>query len=306
MTVPDDPNNEQPRPRGLLGHRRRVRISASTNEGVADDRNDHASEKSSSDLAFNRHMWINSPERKRFVRVVLSTVIGIVILTCISELIAFLATQSDDNYNGDVTFNRISVALVTGAALSYFSAAGLVLYRVLLRQRVGDRIRLGLVADLQKEEEKLAAAGTDFDSLWAITQKRLDFYHDIATQQARTSFRSGQVAAYSGFAVVVLVAILAAFTKNGTGAIAASVIGVAGAGLSAYVGATFMRAQESSASQLRAYFLQPVEFARVLAAERLLEKIEPEGRARVVETIIGSIVTSGDRGVESIATSRSK
>jgi len=86
------------------------------------------------------------------------------------------------------------------------------------------------------------------------------------------------------------VAGIAAFTKTGTAAIAASVIGVAGAGLSGYIGATFMKSQAASGEQLRAYFLQPVEFARILAAEWLLEKVDesPE-RAKVIERIVQAI-----------------
>jgi hypothetical protein len=91
-----------------------------------------------------------------------------------------------------------------------------------------------------------------------------------------------------------VVAGIAAFTKSGTGAIAASAIGVAGAGLSGYVGATFMKSQAASAEQLRAYFLQPVEFARVLAAERLLDKVEPGERARIVERIVQSMTPIHD------------
>jgi hypothetical protein len=127
-----------------------------------------------------------------------------------------------------------------------------------------------------------------------ITQKRIDLYHEIATQQSRSSFRSGQIAAYSGFIVIIVVAGIAALTKSGTAAIAASVIGVAGAGLSAYVGSTFMKSQAASAEQLRAYFRQPVEFARMLGAERLLEKVEPGERVRVVERIVQSMTPVRD------------
>ena len=120
-------------------------------------------------------------------------------------------------------------------------------------------MRLGLV---------LPSLKLDSGELWAVTQKRIDVYHEIATQQARHSFRSAQVAAYGGFAFLIAVAVFTALSKHGTAAIAASVVGVAGAGMSAYIGSTFMKAQASSSEQLSAYFLQPVQFARALSAER--------------------------------------
>jgi hypothetical protein len=64
---------------------------------------------------------------------------------------------------------------------------------------------------------------------------RATCYHKIATQQGRHSFGSAQIAAYGGFAFLIAVAIFAGVTKNGTGAIATSVVGVVGAGMSAYM-----------------------------------------------------------------------
>jgi hypothetical protein len=50
-----------------------------------------------------------------------------------------------------------------------------------------------------------------------------------------------------------------------------------------------MKAQASSSSELGAYYLQPVEFARTLAAERLLDKLEQGERAKVVERMVQSM-----------------
>lgn len=50
-----------------------------------------------------------------------------------------------------------------------------------------------------------------------------------------------------------------------------------------------MKTQATAAQQLSAYFLQPVEFARVLAAERLGDRLEPADRPKVVERIVQSI-----------------
>jgi hypothetical protein len=90
---------------------------------------------------------------------------------------------------------------------------------------------------------------------------------------------------------IVAVAAIAAFTTSGTGVIAASVIGVAGAGLSAYIGSTFMRAQSDASAQLREYFLQPVEFSRMLSAERLVNSIDvPADKSQAVQEIIKAMM----------------
>lgn len=161
------------------------------------------------------------------------------------------------------------------------------------RRAFDDRMTLGLVSDLQEEERALAQSEdgkTDLASLWAITQKRIDLYHSIATTQAQNSFRVGQMAAVAGFGSIIALGALAAFTKSGTGAIAASVIGVAGAAMSGYIGATFMRAQAEASAQLRAFFLQPVEFSRMLGVERLLDDLTDSDRAAAVMHIITSMM----------------
>jgi hypothetical protein len=285
----DEPTVPRDAPERLLQRTRRggQRADSSrlrTDADVATDDRDLAS-------ARRRHAWMESAERRRLMRTTPLVLISAIIFLSAAEVLSFFLTDSVVDEQRPI--ERLFLGSLIFVAVAYFVLAGLGLYRNFLRRQLQDRLRLGIVTTLQKEEKELAASGTDFDALWVLTQKRIDFYHEIATQQARSSFRSGQFAAYAGFAIVVLIAIFAAFTNSGTGAIAASVIGVAGAGLSAYVGATFMRAQESSAAQLRAYFLQPVEFARVLAAERLLGTLEADHRARIVEQIISSIVGTG-------------
>jgi hypothetical protein len=64
-------------------------------------------------------------------------------------------------------------------------------------------------------------------------------------------------------------AILAVNAKTTTAAVTTGSLGAVGAALAAYIGKTFIRSQETAASHLRAYFDQPLELSRYLAAERL-------------------------------------
>lgn len=141
--------------------------------------------------------------------------------------------------------------------------------------RLDDRLR---EAALQRAEEKVATSAEELSlhALWALTQQRIDHYHRLATSQSTTSFRIGQAIMILGFVAVVALGIFAASATNGTAAIAASVVAVAGAALSGFVGATFMRSQSEASSQLREFFLQPVEFSRLLGAERLIQLLKED------------------------------
>ncbi|MEU7911342.1 TRADD-N-associated membrane domain-containing protein [Microbispora bryophytorum] len=171
----------------------------------------------------------------------------------------------------------------------------------LLRQQhsnVGQAERA--LQDLQQAEMNLGDEDhLALPALWKVTHKRLDYYHQIATGQARQSFRNAQVAMAVGFGLLILFAVLAIKATTPTASVVAGALGAASAAFAAYIGRTFVRSQESAASHLRAYFEQPVEFSRYLAAERLLQavdKLAPEQRAEIAGHLLRAIVASAPNG----------
>lgn len=100
----------------------------------------------------------------------------------------------------------------------------------------------------------------------------------------------GQIAAGAGFFVIIIAAFIAGFSRSTAAAIASGITGVAGGGLGAYIGSTFMKSQDTASAQLRAYFSQPLEFSKYLAAERLLNFIDKGDRTAAVNTMITSIM----------------
>jgi hypothetical protein len=128
---------------------------------------------------------------------------------------------------------------------------------------------------------------------WRLTEERLRIYHEIATRQAQASFRNAQWAIAGGFIVVVASAGAAFYAGNVTITVVIGVLGTAGAALSAYIGRTFLRLQESAAAHLRSYFTQPQEQFRYLAAERLLTILnDGEQKEKSVNQLIQAIVSS--------------
>ncbi|MEV1248144.1 hypothetical protein ACIBO2_54685 [Nonomuraea sp. NPDC050022] len=148
--------------------------------------------------------------------------------------------------------------------------------------------------ELAKAERELTdAEELTLPALWKVTHARLDYYHEIATGQARQSFRNAQIAMATGFILLVGFAVLAFFARTTTGAIVAGTLGAVATTFAAYISRTFVRSQESSAAHLRSYFGQPLEFSRYLAAERLLhriEKLEPEQRATLASDVLRGIL----------------
>ncbi|MFJ6416475.1 hypothetical protein [Paeniglutamicibacter sp. NPDC091659] len=148
--------------------------------------------------------------------------------------------------------------------------------------------------NLHEQERKVSASlvedAPSFAQLWAVTQQRIDVYHGIATNQSKKSFMSAQVAMTIGFLIVVGFGVLAANASTISGAISAGAVGAVGAGLSAYIAATFIKSQSESSQQLREFFLQPVEFARMLSVERLIESLGEDDRPAAVQDVIRTVM----------------
>lgn len=239
--------------------------------------------------------WRAAPERDRFVRVfgltapVVAIATGFGVGRLVQEVLQ--AGYYEEVPGLEVTLWALLAGLLVGsygAAVTYF-----VTRRHFWRAFI-DRLALEHArSELSSAEQSLVeeSGAPSFSALWDLTQKRLDYYHQIATSQAQRSFRYGQLAAGAGLVVIVASAIFAITADSTAGTVSASVLGVAGAGLAGYVGATFMRAQDSAAAQLRAYFSQPLEFSKYLAAERLLSQIDDgELRAKTVAAVVEHIV----------------
>ncbi|MFE5023169.1 hypothetical protein ACFRAO_07535 [Streptomyces sp. NPDC056656] len=128
--------------------------------------------------------------------------------------------------------------------------------------------------------------------LWAVTHRRLDLYHEIATGQASRSFRNAQIAMVLGFVLLVAFVIVALQASTTAGAVVAGGLGAVAAALAGYVSRTFVRSQEAAANHLRAYFDQPLEFSRYLAAERLVAEsnLTEEQRAEVVTELAKAMI----------------
>ncbi|MGW3731316.1 TRADD-N-associated membrane domain-containing protein [Streptomyces sp. NPDC000851] len=223
--------------------------------------------------------WLNSPEHLRNWRAWLTFGIYAVL---ISFLAAWRIVSAQEWAQRWVAIIGAVILLAGGGVL-------VVAYGRLQRQRFTSRYA---VEQQDKEtESEDSSQRLKLDQLWVTTSDRLDLYHQIATRQAEQSFRHAQMAMAIGFATIVVAASVAAFAaKTTAGSIVSGVLGATGAAMAAYIGRTFVRSREIAAAHLRSYFLQPLEFSRYLAAERLIATLEPSARPAAVDHLAQAIV----------------
>ncbi|MZG17464.1 hypothetical protein GTY44_28955 [Streptomyces sp. SID5914] len=144
--------------------------------------------------------------------------------------------------------------------------------------------------DVQTRDDGHVRLG--LSELWAVTHRRLDHYHGIALGQARQSFRNAQIAMGLGFGLLTAFVIVALNASTTAGSVVAGGLGAVSAALAGYVSRTFIRSQEAAAGHLRAYFDQPLEFSRYLAAERLITDagLGEEKRAEILGQLVQAMM----------------
>lgn len=233
------------------------------------------------------------PEYKRAFRSAAIGAVVFVILFIVSITIAtfnmeagwFYATDSD---------------IVARWGLVAFILASLFLLFVIFAFVIGhdryERNKLKAQKDfIRQKEGRLNASGTTvtFHELWTSNNERIDFYHDIATRQSQASFRAAQITALVGFILSIGLGAVTIIFASGTTAVAASVVAVSTAAMSGYIGSTFLKAQAEASTQLRVFFAQPVELARLLSAERLVEqRVAKEDQSEVVASLAAAVLSA--------------
>jgi hypothetical protein len=234
-----------------------------------------------------------SIERKRFNRFIALLALIVVLIVVTICIIAYYNIKPDTYYSNS---SNDGLRFVTHLSIFLTVALGLVISAIsycLSRDRYTRRKQRAISASLRRTEGQLADRGTavTFHELWMANNERIDFYHDIATTQSQASFRAAQVTALVGFLLIIALGLFAIFFGDGTAAIAASIIGLAAAGMSGYIGATFMKSQAEASAQLRLFFAQPVELARLLSAERLIQQHLPkDAQPSAVSSVLGAVV----------------
>ncbi|MGW5123261.1 TRADD-N-associated membrane domain-containing protein [Streptomyces sp. NPDC004069] len=136
-------------------------------------------------------------------------------------------------------------------------------------------------------------------ALWTLTHEQLHVYHGIATRQARWSFWSAQLAMAVGFGMLGLFVWVAVHADTTAGAVVAGGLGAVSAALAGFINRTFVKSQESAAGHLRAYFDEPLEFSKYLAAERLIgmAPLSPQRQAEIIAALAQTIVAGSGTGV---------
>ncbi|MFF5666584.1 hypothetical protein ACFY7F_27655 [Streptomyces griseofuscus] len=148
------------------------------------------------------------------------------------------------------------------------------------------------VRTAEQDLETALRDGLALSELWAVTHRRLDHYHGIALGQAKQSFRNAQITMGLGFVLLIGFVVVALKASTTAGSVVAGGLGAVSAALAGYVSRTFIASQQAAATHLRAYFDQPLEFSRYLAAERLLADagLQEEKRAEILGLIVQTMI----------------
>jgi hypothetical protein len=214
---------------------------------------------------------------------------------------AFRTTPGTSPASPDPSNNAtpIDVPLWIWASLLGVLVAGLIAWLVYLyfRGKLAAEDSQRIAAQAEREEAAVASAldqlreKMSLPSLLDLNRLSLNRYHDIATDQANKSFRSGQRAMWIGFAWLLACLTASALVAEGERRLILGSFGILGGALAAFLGRTYLRVYETSLHQLNQFYDQPLLNSYYLSAERLATE-SGELQDALMRDIVGSMLAT--------------
>jgi membrane protein implicated in regulation of membrane protease activity len=128
------------------------------------------------------------------------------------------------------------------------------------------------------------------DSLYQLNRSLLGRYHDLSTNQARSSFRLAQYV-MAGAALLLLAGGVAAISAESTaaGATIAALSAISSA-LGGYISSTLLKSYQISVHQAQAYFKEPFAGGYLMAAERLAKTLETSEQQQALGRVVDGFI----------------
>jgi hypothetical protein len=242
-----------------------------------------------------------SPVKGRAVQVVAVTVGMAFLVTG-----AVLSTYGYRILGGGDTAN-----LVLSLALPVLGTGATMLLGYGVSSYLGDRARYvelqerearqSVDAALEQLQEEMSLA-----NLVRLNRAEMGEYHGITKKQASSSYRSTQLAAALGLAVLVAGATVAVTATDTTTKVVTGALASLGTVLAGYIGRTFITTYQRALEQMNLYVHHPVVSGYLLMAERLTDKATASDDKRLYAPLVEcALRCAADRAaVESIPKGR--
>ena len=180
-------------------------------------------------------------------------------------------------------FAFVGLLVVVYSAVPYFSA------RSAYRQR-----RLATASAKVDQAITRASEGADGQKvlqtgqLFELNRRQLDEYQLITRKQQRSAFLLAQGASAVAFAVLVGGIFIALSADEPVDKYLTTGLTALGSLLSGFLAATFFSSAKDANDQMNRYYLEPQRTGRLLAAERILTQIKPDGasRAEIISAVL--------------------
>jgi hypothetical protein len=138
--------------------------------------------------------------------------------------------------------------------------------------------------------------------LFELNRRQLDEYQEMTKRQQKVAFRLTWGAAVVGFAVLVAGIALSLRVNPGTSQYVVGGLSGLGTALSGYLGHTFYRGHRAAMRQLNRYYKEPSMTGRLLAAERLVDKLGGPVPNGFAEQLVTAVLTGSPAPAHAMST----
>jgi hypothetical protein len=237
--------------------------------------------------------WASSPERTWYMerrRVILLWCAGGVALILAAIWVATITlkqTELTPERIWGVTIAAVGLIMLCWSTVPYWAArrAYGARRRASARYRVDDaltKLREAMESDSASSKMQLAR-------MFELNRGQLDEYQQLTKRQQRTAFVLTWGASVAALLILVAGSIVAIRVGDENKYITAGLTAL-GTLLSAFLGKTFFKGHEKAMDQLNHYYQEPSLTGRLLAAERLLNQLPPEERAKKAAEIMNKLL----------------
>ncbi len=232
-------------------------------------------------------LWATSPERSWYMGRRRSIYPWIAVTGTALVVAVAVALTAGDSADGRVWAFVVAAVAAVGllwCSMPFWAARGAFAERrkALARYRVD--VALRAVCESEEGGERLPLAG-----LFELNRRQLDEYQEMTKRQQRLAFRATWGASVVALVILVTGILLSFRMSPGSGQYVVGGLTGLGSLLSAFLGNTFFKGHRDAMDQLNFYYAEPSLTGRLLAAERIAEKLDVRHRDRYAAELVKAL-----------------
>lgn len=232
-------------------------------------------------------LWATSPERSWYLerrkKILRYVTVGVAII--LLALGIWLAWRTSSGGKAALALSVAAFVVLGWCTVPYWAA------KVAFRDRKRATAAYEVDVALRRVCEQHGKVSLPLPQLFELNRRQLNEYQEMTKRQQQMAFQLTWAASVLAFAVLVVGATVSLRVPAGSSQYVAGGLTGLGTLLSGFLGKTFFEGHRHAMDQLNYYYAEPSMTGRMLAAERIVEKLANGKQTDYARDIVKSLLT---------------